>query len=646
MVSFVSAYPLAAQDVEVVNALSYLKLQQDGSGCIGGFSSTAWVINAVASAGEDPASVTWKSNGKSLVDCIKKDSEWFNDGGRAATDFERQIIAMVAAGEGPTNFNGLDYVAKLKSMYDGTQMGNASLLNDDAWGVIALVAAGETDSPEVQGMVSFLEANQGQDNGWSWGVGQASDADSTATAVMALVSAGKDTTAQNIQNAMDYLKTQQNTSNAGFESWGQANPDSSAYAVDAIAAVEEDPTVGDWGEGGTDAVAYLLSWQQADGGFSNPYANPALSSSVLTTANALNALLGKPYPVRRIESIEMPIRIEAVDNTIFDGTVELPSTIDFTASNSGTVHTLLEKSLLMGLLEAAEENSFNVSVSDEWFPAMGFYVKGIDGVDAAGLQGWNVRVNTKGTGFNSVSGFVWQESSPPEPPHGSVVWFYGDWDANALRVRADSTNVEVAENVNVVVEYYHEISDEWYSIEGAIVKGGASEQSSNESGVATISFSSAGSRKVYAEKPDSKYFRSEGLEFTVSGGQQTSTSVEISGTVVPAISFTVTPAAIDFGPFGPGYSVAGNDIEIENSGSWNLEIEAEVEDTDGALYSTGLFLDGAVWAGFALRLLADPSDFLNSTAVTTTLNVPMDYAGTGTETGTITFWATATGPPA
>ncbi|MBU1120913.1 terpene cyclase/mutase family protein, partial [Candidatus Micrarchaeota archaeon] len=431
------AYPMNASNTEIVDALNYLKSRQDSDGCIGGFAASAWVISGIVAAGENPSSAGWSSGSKSLVDCIKKDSSWFNDSSRNATDFERQIIAIVAAGEDPTNFNELDYVAKLKSMHDGTLMGDASYINDDVWGVIALIAAGEpSSSTEIQGMLSFIESNQGADNGWSWAVGQSSDADSAADAVMALIAGGKDPSSTNIQNAMDYLKTQQDSNNAGFMSWGTANPDSTSHSIDAVVSVGGNPTDVAWQENGTNPLEYLLDWQQADGGFSNPYADPPLTSSEWTTANALNALLGEPYPVEIMETLSMRIRIEGPTETIMDKEIVLPDSIEF-ISIGGSSYTLAEPSLLMGLLEAGTENGFSVSVSDEWYPSMGFYVTEIAEEGAEGMNGWNYRVDYHTTGFHSADSFIWQESSPPTPSHSEVVWFYGSWDSNALMITAE-----------------------------------------------------------------------------------------------------------------------------------------------------------------------------------------------------------------
>lgn len=643
LITLANAYPLSASDSHVTSALSYLKSVQASDGCIGGFATSAWVIDSVAAAGQNPSSALWQNSGKSLVDCIKKDATWFNDSTRTATDFERQILAIAAADENPSNFGTLDYVTKLKTFFDGTQMGQSVYLNDDIWGIMALRAAGEpASSVQIQAMAAFLESNQGADGSFSWGVGQAGDPDSTADAVMALISAGKNSGNASVQNALVYLKTQQDQTNAGILSFGSANPDSTSHAVDAIISAGQDPAGADWQVNNTNPFDYLLSWQQSDGGFSNPYANPAGASGEWTTAGALNALLGKPYPVKIFQAgagLQMPVRIEGIDATIADSIVSLPSSFEFTAAG-GAHYTLHDASLLMGLLQSASENNFVAGISDQWYPAFGFYVAQIANQPAQGLDGWNVRVDNRSTGSFSPDAFIWQSSSPPNLPHHEVIWYFGSWDSNALRVTSALTSVQIDQNVEVTVEYFSEQDNAWYPLQGASVKGAFQNAVSDSQGKAIIRFLSGGTQNIFAEKTDAKYFRSKKLAFVVQGPVQSSTQIQLTGIVVPAVSFSVSPGQINFGSFGPGYHVFGNNLEIKNTGSWNLQIEATVNNTIGTLYSSSLLLNENLWNQFLLALAAEPPGFLNIATITSGLQVPPNFSETGTQNGIVTFWAT------
>jgi len=298
MIIPVLAYPYSASDPIVVNARNYLKSAQHSDGNIGGFGASAWVVMAIASLGEDPHN--WKKDGgPSIVDYLKANANQLNES--KATDVERYILAMTAAGENPRNIGGKDYVGILEGLYDGTQIGDPNLLNDDFWGVIALISAGKPfDSPIIQNTVAFIKNNQNSDHGWGWGVGGSSDVDDTAAAIMALIAAKESASSTVIVNALSYIKSKQ-MDNGGFESWGATNPGTDSWAIDAIVAAEQDPTSTYWTKKGNTPVDDLLTFQGEDGAFSFPGPYPRKEWA---TSYAIPALLGEPYP---IEPVAVPV---------------------------------------------------------------------------------------------------------------------------------------------------------------------------------------------------------------------------------------------------------------------------------------------------------------------------------------------------
>ena len=172
------------------------------------------------------------------------------------------LLAIAAADEDPTDFGGVDFLSLLEADIHNNQIGDDSLLNDDFWGVMALVAAGEdpATSDTIQDSVAFILANQNADGGWSWGVGSDSDVDDTASAIMALIAAGQSPSSAVITDALAYLATTQ-MENGGFESWGSTNADTDSWGICAIVAAGEDPTGWDSGTG-NDPVDDLLSFQK------------------------------------------------------------------------------------------------------------------------------------------------------------------------------------------------------------------------------------------------------------------------------------------------------------------------------------------------------------------------------------------------
>jgi len=236
----VGPYPYNTGSLEVSSALDYLRGQQGTEGSINGFETSAWAVMAIAASGEDPHNWQVDSN-PTIVDYLASSAVSASSIG----DYSRMILAIAASGEDPTSFGGVNFLIQLQSEYDGSQLGDSSLLNDDFWGVMALIAAGESPASDIiQDSVSFILGNQnGGDGGWSWGVGQQSDVDDTAAAIMALIAAGQSASSTPIINGLAYIKANQidNGGFAGFDN-SPSNAATDSWGIDCIAAAGEDPT--------------------------------------------------------------------------------------------------------------------------------------------------------------------------------------------------------------------------------------------------------------------------------------------------------------------------------------------------------------------------------------------------------------------
>jgi len=283
------AYPLDAGDIQVTKALNYLRQVQQADGGIGGFVTSAWAAMAIAAAGQDPN--TWTVGNKSIISYLR-DNASSNLDQNKATDWERSILAIVAAGENPRDFGGINYVDKLLSFYQNNQMGDATVLNDDFWGILALTSIGE-GSQIVPNVKSFIISKQNSDGGWSWTVGGNSDADNTAAAITALVAAGESPASQVIVKALTYLKSQQQN-DGGFVSEGVTNTAVDSWVINALTSVGQSPLAEEWRKSGNNPIGHLLSLQDADGAFK--WSAAQRSNPQWMTAYAIPALLGKSYP--------------------------------------------------------------------------------------------------------------------------------------------------------------------------------------------------------------------------------------------------------------------------------------------------------------------------------------------------------------
>ncbi len=296
----VPATALAATDEEALAAaqagIEYLADNQADDGSIAGFGGeTDWTIIAVEAGGQDAAEL---DNGSdvSAVDFIE--TEVPTDG----TDVARKILAIASTEGDSADFGGTDYNAALASLYDDEQFDAPTLLNDD---MFAIMAISETDDPELyelaQKSLDFVLANQEADGGFSYTTLECdyfcgTDSNDTAAAIIAFKAA--DTmglTNENLDTArasalVYLLSTQQADGGFAYDVLtGVSDGSSTSWALMALNAI---------GAGvETQAMAardWLLANQNDDGGFSFG-AFGITTSDTFTTAHAVTALRGTTW---------------------------------------------------------------------------------------------------------------------------------------------------------------------------------------------------------------------------------------------------------------------------------------------------------------------------------------------------------------
>ncbi|MET1124942.1 MAG: PKD domain-containing protein, partial [Archaeoglobaceae archaeon] len=295
-------FPLSCDEKRVARAYEYLRgLQRDSGGFANpgeeeSVAKTAWAVMAISIC-HDPH--TWKRNGKSPLDYIRERIvEELPKMGTA--DYARTILALVAAGEDPRSFAGVDLVSKLKErVREDGRIGD--YVYTTIWGIIALSAVGENVSRSVE----WLKAQQNEDGGFPWSVGVDSDYDDTAAAIQALIAAGEPKDSEVIKRAVEYLRSGQNE-DGGMRYFGNSasNAASDAWTIQALVAAGINPR--SWVKNNVSVVDHLLSLQEEDGHFR--YTKYQTDNPGYMTACAIMALLGKPHPIK-------PERIEATTVT-------------------------------------------------------------------------------------------------------------------------------------------------------------------------------------------------------------------------------------------------------------------------------------------------------------------------------------------
>lgn len=284
----------------VNNGVDYLNSQQGSDGQIAGFAGVSyWAAFAYSAAGTDPAAVK-APGGTSLLDYLKNHPP---AAGSPATDYERDILAITAAGQNPYDFGGTNYVSALEALHSGSQIGSDTAVNDDIFGVSALVAAHVPNSDSaLTDALSFVLAHQHADGGFSYttDASTGSDVDDTAAALMALQAAkntGLSVSSTAISKANNYMLGTKN-SDGGFPydpntppEWGGpvSNVSSTSWVVMALQALGDGSSTDS-----TAAQSFLRSQQQSDGSF--PYTAPG-SGDTSDTADAVIALSGGYWPL-------------------------------------------------------------------------------------------------------------------------------------------------------------------------------------------------------------------------------------------------------------------------------------------------------------------------------------------------------------
>lgn len=309
--------------------INYLKSNQDGSGKITGYGGESqWAAIALSENNINVSEI--KQSEKSLKDFLLSDKSTSTS---LATEWERKILAIVAIGDDPTNFGELNYLQNLESMAKDHQIGDVSQLNDDIFGLLALIASGTSANQQIkQDALDFIITHQNSDGGFSWSTNpnfNTSDSNDTAAAIQALQAAKNDGLINNnldisINNAKNYLLTLQ-TSTGGFKydnlPWTtDADGSSTAWVLMTfnVLGLSNSPEA-------IIAKSWLNAQQETDGGFhwmngsgvdtsTTSYALIALSGNgllyqpnkIIPTPTPSTSLRASPTPIVSITNTPTP----------------------------------------------------------------------------------------------------------------------------------------------------------------------------------------------------------------------------------------------------------------------------------------------------------------------------------------------------
>jgi hypothetical protein len=330
--------PEAAQEAATHGA-QWFESEQQASGQL----ASDWAMTALAAADVNAADVR-----TSLLDPSAQDyylDEWRASGpGGSATDAERGILAGVAGGLQPARLSTAadtktsNLVARIAETFDGTQIGDPGLLNDDIFGVLALQQAG-APRPLLTRIVDRLRGSQLPGGGWTWNnsPGAPADTDMTGSAIAAFCAAGVGLDDPALQQALTLLHSLQDPATGGFiappESFGiGVNVDTTAWVTSGLIQCGIDPQGPEWTTAqGKTPLDYLVSMQEPDGHFRW---TAEFDGGAFEAYDAIRPLGGVAFSSAapdRLDGVSPPVRPA---ETVADGTkVPITLAIDYGAAS-------------------------------------------------------------------------------------------------------------------------------------------------------------------------------------------------------------------------------------------------------------------------------------------------------------------------
>ena len=247
----------------IPSALSYLSTNQKSDGLFGSDLYTDWVSVGIVKSGEGSQSIENK-----ILDYYKKENIELS---LSVTDSERHAMALMSLGIDPYNGTKINYIDKIISSYDGTQIGDKDLYNDDIFGLIVLAHAGYTKDDEIiKNVVTHVLSKQSDDGSWG-------SVDMTSAAIEALRNFNDlDKVSEVTSKGEEYLKKNQKN-DGSFDD----NSYSTSWAVQALS---NDDSFKMEVENG---IKYLTDEQQSDGGLGTG----ETSNRIWGTAYAIPAVM-------------------------------------------------------------------------------------------------------------------------------------------------------------------------------------------------------------------------------------------------------------------------------------------------------------------------------------------------------------------
>lgn len=289
IVALLAALPLLAASASlperpaIEKAVAFIRTTQQADGGFGGFGDgqTFDAVYAIRSIGLDPKSV--QKDGKSAADFLRVKAAAQKKPAEAA----KAALAARALDLDPKAVGGVDLIAVITG---GLDKATGRYSADDFSHGLSILGLACTGNAVPAEALAALKKSQLKDGGW--GFDGASDPDTAAIGLQALLAAGVAKTDPAATAAIAYFRTAQaNDAGWGFDP-AASNASSTAFAIQALIAAGEAVEGATYTKSGRTPVAFLLSQQLADGAFAG--FDPGFAANQVTPALAGRTFCNAP----------------------------------------------------------------------------------------------------------------------------------------------------------------------------------------------------------------------------------------------------------------------------------------------------------------------------------------------------------------
>jgi hypothetical protein len=282
--------PLPVPQLLASKAMSYLLARQDPlTGGYGSLGSTLDFMLAAGASGTPLAKLVAPGGEQSLQDFLLLE-------GAAYAESDAGTAGKLAMGLAAAQMCRPAQARLPQDYYDSATGAYSDKSLFQAFAMLGVLSQGEALPPEA---VAYLISLRQPSGGWAWFPGEVEDSNTTAIAIQALIAAGQPVASPAIIEALTFLKTFQNE-DGGFsysqEYLGASDSNSTAYAIQAIIAAGQSPLAEACAVDGQNPLFYLLDRQLEDGSFEWQTGS---GPNDLATMQAVTALLNRPYPISR-----------------------------------------------------------------------------------------------------------------------------------------------------------------------------------------------------------------------------------------------------------------------------------------------------------------------------------------------------------